>query len=160
MAKALAEQAQLRHAIPDITVAQGCTVAIAQSYNNCPQYIWPGVAQPQSLVPTVPATAAPVPAALAAWPDAVRALVARADTFFVSSRHDVDPDDPGARENGVDVSHRGGRAGFIALDGDALVWPEYRGNWYFNTLGNLPLDPCCGWLIPDFASGDVLQLSG
>ncbi|WP_321893675.1 hypothetical protein [Paraburkholderia tropica] len=69
------------------------------------------------------------------------------------------PDDPGARENSVDGSHRGGRAGFIALVGDALLWPEYRGNWYFNTLGNLLIDPCCGLLIPDFASGDVLQLS-
>src|SRR3546814_1739373 len=48
---------------------------------------------------------------------------------------------------GVDVSHRGGSPGFLGMEDGALVWPEYRGNYYFNTLGNLALDRACGLII-------------
>jgi hypothetical protein len=61
----------------------------------------------------------------------------------------------------VDVSHRGGPAGFVqvAADGRLLV-RDYVGNSFFNTLGNLQLEPRCGLLFVDFASGDRLQLAG
>src|SRR3546814_3711220 len=61
---------------------------------------------------------------------------------------------------GVDVSHRGGSPGFLGMEDGALVWPEYRGNYYFNTLGNLALDRACGLIIPDFETGDLLQMTG
>lgn len=60
----------------------------------------------------------------------------------------------------MDVSHRGGRAGFIKVEGNRLTIPDYAGNLHFNTLGNLLLNPRAGLLFVDFASGDVLQLSG
>jgi len=39
---------------------------------------------------------------------------------------------------GNDISHRGGPPGFVMLDGlDKLRWPDYIGNDFFQTLGNL-----------------------
>ena len=37
--------------------------------------------------------------------------------------------------------------------------PDFSGNQFFNTLGNLALEPRAGLLIPDFASGDLLQVA-
>src|SRR5437660_1130013 len=67
--------------------------------------------------------------------DAARDLITGADTCFVASF--ARGEDASGR-HGVDVSHRGGRPGFIGIDGDgALVVPDYAGNGFFNTLGNL-----------------------
>src|SRR5262249_24476065 len=65
------------------------------------------------------------------------------------------------RGDGVDVSHRGGRPGFVRLGSDGLLTiPDYLGNFLFNTLGNVERDRRAGLLFVDFASGDLLQLTG
>lgn len=85
-------------------------------------------------------------------------LVAAADTAFVASST---PPGTAQAGGGVDVSHRGGRPGFIRAGEDgAFEIPDYRGNRFFNTLGNLLAYPRAGLLIVDFASGDVLQMTG
>jgi hypothetical protein len=48
----------------------------------------------------------------------------------------------------------------VRVDGDTLTIPDFSGNRYFNTLGNLLLDPRAALLIADFSSGDVLHLQG
>jgi hypothetical protein len=58
------------------------------------------------------------------------------------------------------MSHRGGRPGFVGVHGDTLAIPDFRGNRYYNTLGNLLGDPRAGLVFIDFASGDILQLQG
>ena len=88
--------------------------------------------------------------------DAARALIAAADTFFVASRSRPEVGSGG----GLDMSHRGGRPGFVGVHGDTLAIPDFRGNRFFNTLGNLLGDPRAGLLFVDFASGDLLQLQG
>ena len=69
-----------------------------------------------------------------------------------------------ASEGGADVSHRGGPRGFVRLSREAgatvLAFPDYRGNFFFNTLGNLHTNPRAGLLFADFATGDVLMLTG
>ncbi|XLM22644.1 pyridoxamine 5'-phosphate oxidase family protein, partial [Chromobacterium piscinae] len=57
-------------------------------------------------------------------------------------------------------SHRGGKPGFVKIDGDTLTIPDFAGNGYFNTLGNLLRHPRAGLLFIDFSSGDTLQLAG
>jgi ferredoxin-NADP reductase/predicted pyridoxine 5'-phosphate oxidase superfamily flavin-nucleotide-binding protein len=86
--------------------------------------------------------------------DASKAMIAEADTFFVASYVDVDG------ERSVDVSHRGGQAGFVQVEGNRLTIPDFAGNLHFNTLGNLLLNPRAGLLFIDFNTGDLLQLSG
>ena len=58
------------------------------------------------------------------------------------------------------MSHRGGKPGFVSVMGDTLAIPDFRGNRFYNTLGNLLGDPRAGLLFIDFASGDILQLQG
>jgi uncharacterized protein len=126
----------------------GVTVAIEQSFGNCAQYIQTRYATPRAREPQ-PAEA------LSGLDAAARSLIATADTFFVASRSRA-----GIGDGGLDVSHRGGRPGFVAVHGDTLVVPDFRGNRFFNTLGNLLGDPRAGLLFIDFAKGDLLQLQG
>ena len=41
-----------------------------------------------------------------------------------------------------------------------LTIPDFAGNLFFNTLGNLQLNPVAGLLFIDFEAGDVLQVAG
>jgi predicted pyridoxine 5'-phosphate oxidase superfamily flavin-nucleotide-binding protein len=88
--------------------------------------------------------------------DKAHAMIAGADTFFVASSVD---DVAGGRA--VDVSHRGGRPGFVRIGADGvLTIPDFSGNRFFNTLGNLVANPRAGLLFVDFETGDLLQLTG
>jgi hypothetical protein len=83
---------------------------------------------------------------------AQRDRLARADTFFLATAH------PTA---GADVSHRGGRPGFVATpDAHTIVWPDYRGNSMFLSLGNVAATSRAGILVVDFETGDVLHATG
>lgn len=127
----------------------GFTVTVHQSFGNCPQYIQ------RRTLSRAQAAKEPV-RALDSLDDASRRLISRADTFFVASRSrsDVGPD------GGADVSHRGGRPGFVRIEGNVLSIPDFRGNHYLNTLGNLLGEPRSSLLFLDFESGDLLQLQG
>jgi ferredoxin-NADP reductase/predicted pyridoxine 5'-phosphate oxidase superfamily flavin-nucleotide-binding protein len=130
--------------------AQGFDVSVDQAFGNCPQYIQ--LRQFQRVPLTDPQTR---PAEhLNALDEAATALITGADTFFVASYVDSDG------ERAVDVSHRGGQAGFVRVEGNRLTIPDFAGNLHFNTLGNLLLNPKAGLLFIDFSTGDVLQLSG
>jgi predicted pyridoxine 5'-phosphate oxidase superfamily flavin-nucleotide-binding protein len=126
----------------------GLLVEILQSFGNCPQYI-----HRRSL--DIAADASPAVEAFEGLDDTARAQVAEADTFFVATTSGRD-----VINGGVDISHRGGPAGFVQIDGDVLTIPDYRGNSYFNTLGNLMLDPRAALLFVDFATGAMTQLQG
>ncbi|MGY4495390.1 pyridoxamine 5'-phosphate oxidase family protein [Pseudomonas sp. TE3610] len=131
--------------------AGGLEVEVEQSYGNCPKYIqeraYTRLPEPESGVPARQD--------FTALTEHTRALIAAADTFFIASYVDHD-----AQQRSVDVSHRGGRAGFIDVQGNRLTIPDYAGNLFFNTLGNLQANPVAGLLFIDFTSGDLLQLTG
>ncbi|MGY4533969.1 ferredoxin-NADP reductase/predicted pyridoxine 5'-phosphate oxidase superfamily flavin-nucleotide-binding protein [Pseudomonas sp. TE3786] len=131
--------------------AAGLEVAVEQSYGNCPKYIQ------ERIYTRLPAPQSGKPARqdFTALDDHTTALIRAADTFFIASFVDHD-----AHSRSVDVSHRGGRAGFIKVQGNRLTIPDYAGNLFFNTLGNLQSNPVAGLLFVDFTSGDMLQLSG
>ncbi|MEU4098865.1 pyridoxamine 5'-phosphate oxidase family protein [Streptomyces sp. NPDC026673] len=78
--------------------------------------------------------------------------VHEADTFFIAS---LSP------EHGADSSHRGGMPGFVkAVSPRKIVWPDYAGNQFYMTLGNMVLNPAIGLLFLDWESGHTLQLTG
>ena len=123
-------------------------VAVEQAYGNCPKYIQRrepvAVSEDQT-------HAARVTRSTSLTANA-RARIERADTFFLATAH------PTA---GADVSHRGGRPGFVRVtSADHLVWPDYQGNTMFMSLGNVAVYPRAGVLFADFETGDVLQLTG
>ena len=137
------------------TNAEGFALQVDQSFGNCPQYIQTrdfqflrGQDTPVDRVPTV---------AFTTLDGAAQAAIAAADTFFVSSYVHTTNDETG---EGVDVSHRGGRAGFVKVSDNTLTVPDYAGNNHFNTLGNFLENPRAGLIFPDFTTGDVLMLTG
>src|SRR5258708_4915933 len=133
------------------TRAGGFSMAVDQSFGNCPQYI-----QRRDYV----ALGSPRPAHLEPFTTLdrdARALIERTDTLFVASAAQQVPD----ARHGVDVSHRGGRPGSAGLAADgSIVVPDYLGNRYFNTLGNMTSNPRAGLLFVDFDRGDLLQITG
>jgi hypothetical protein len=132
----------------------GLSVAVDQSFGNCPQYI-----QRRTVAssPIEPADA--VSNQLEAFSHldgAAQAAIETADTFFVASRSRAGE----GAAHGADISHRGGLPGFVRVEGDVLTIPDFRGNRYFNTLGNLIAEPRASLLFVDFETGDLLQLQG
>lgn len=126
-------------------------IKVGYSFGNCPKYI-----HPRNLE-FAPDAKSDIQSGTILTDD-VRNLIARCDTFFIASYVDNPTPDRG-RE--VDVSHRGGAAGFVAIDDtDALIIPDYAGNRFFNTLGNLLINPLAGLVFVDFANGDMLQITG
>ncbi|MEO8182385.1 MAG: pyridoxamine 5'-phosphate oxidase family protein [Deltaproteobacteria bacterium] len=130
----------------------GFSLAVDQSFGNCPKYIWPREPVYVGALPERAACSSPRLDARA------RALVASADTFYLASAHPDAGASP-ARSHGVDVSHRGGPRGFVHFsDDDTFIIPDFRGNNFYNTLGNLQLNPRAGLLFIDFDQGDLLLL--
>lgn len=137
--------------------AQGLSIAVVQSFGNCPQYI-------QARVPglrTEIAPPGPVQVLGAALDAQALACVQQADTLFIASASGAQPGS--ARNEGLDVSHRGGEPGFVHAEqtahGVVLRLPDYPGNQYFNTLGNLALHPLAGLLVVDYVQGGLLHIA-
>ncbi|WP_285429041.1 pyridoxamine 5'-phosphate oxidase family protein [Pseudomonas sp. lyk4-R2A-8] len=126
----------------------GFSVDVVHTFGNCPKYIQ---LRPVEGVARKPGNAVERSDHLDA---AAQHLIRSADTFFVATYVDTDG------ERAVDVSHRGGNTGFVRVEGNVLTIPDYAGNLFFNTLGNLAANPLAGLLFIDFDTGDVLQLAG
>ena len=138
--------------------ARGFELQVRQSFGNCPKYIQARHAR------WVDEQASQATAQRMTQLDLAAASVVRgADTFFIASA--VPPQRiESSAAHGVDVSHRGGKPGFVRLqrgaDGvDVLTVPDFAGNNMFNTLGNLALHPRAGLLFIDFARGERLHVA-
>jgi len=134
--------------------AGGIDVAVNQSFGNCPQYIQRRIVASSRVEP---AEGLSIPTdSFDHLDEAAQTAIGRADTFFVASRSRAGK----GAAYGADISHRGGRPGFVRVGGDVLTIPDFRGNRYFNTLGNLIVEPRASLLFVDFETGDLLQLQG
>jgi uncharacterized protein len=121
-------------------------IHVDQAYSNCPKYIQlrePGEEQAGTRPLLVGRSSSLLPHQ--------RRWIQRADTFFIATFV------PG---EGADASHRGGMPGFVQVEDQELIWPDYSGNAMFNSLGNITKYPRAGILVPDFATGSTLQLTG
>ena len=133
----------------------GLRIDVDQSFGNCPRYIQ---LRAFSFAREPGAPFSGRIEHLDALDPAARSLVAGADAFYVASYADR-AERAGLRQ--VDVSHRGGKAGFVRVaDDGTLTIPDFDGNLFFNTLGNIVANGKAGLLFVDDASGDMLQLSG
>ena len=136
----------------------GFELHVEQAFGNCRKYIHArtrGAERPPSPTAELPVIGG---ASLSA---SALTLLDRSDTCFLASAsaHATQ----GGRE-GVDVSHRGGPPGFVRAQAltlhTRLTLPDYTGNFLFNTLGNIEVNPRAGLLACDFSSGDLLSLTG
>jgi len=129
------------------------TIQVDQSFGNCPQYI-----QTRAMAA---ASDEPKPASrrrTTLRDPEIRRMVEAADTFFIASRA---AGSLAGGSAGIDASHRGGRPGFLGInDDDSLSFPDFSGNRFFNTLGNIESDGRVSLFIPDFGNGDAVLMTG
>lgn len=133
--------------------SSGFDVTVGQSYGNCPRYIQ---LRDFSFIrePSTPTGETSV--ILDRLDERSRQMIATADTFFVATYAD-----PENAQRQVDVSHRGGRPGFVRVnEAGVLTVPDFAGNLFFNTLGNILANGKAGLVFADFETGELLQLSG
>jgi predicted pyridoxine 5'-phosphate oxidase superfamily flavin-nucleotide-binding protein len=129
------------------------TVQVAQSFGNCPKYI-----QARMFELTEVAIAVNSAHPIASFGEAEWEIIAAADTFFIATAYQ---DKSAGAARGVDVSHRGGKPGFVRIDGDqTLTVPDFTGNCLFNTFGNLEVNPRAGLIFVDFERDNLLYLTG
>jgi uncharacterized protein len=132
----------------------GFEVQVRQSFGNCPQYIQAR----RSEVDEVKPTAAKSLQRIEQLGEMEQAAIATADTFFIATAYQAES---AGIASGVDVSHRGGKPGFVRIeDHRTLTIPDFSGNHHFNTFGNLELNPHAGLLFIDFSEGNLLYLTG
>ncbi|MGK7932378.1 MAG: pyridoxamine 5'-phosphate oxidase family protein [Microcystaceae cyanobacterium] len=133
---------------------QGFSIEVMQSFGNCPKYIQ---ARQFELTDFEATTEKPIDS-FSELSNREKEIITSSDTFFIASAYQNSSE---GKASGVDVSHRGGKKGFIRIDGGkTLTIPDFAGNCHFNTFGNLELNPCAGLLFVDFEQGDLLYLTG
>lgn len=124
-------------------------ITVLEANPNCPQYI-----QRRKLISIHKDLAKDIPSKIKfhTFTEQIEKILRSIDTFIVSS----------CNPNGeVDISHRGGKAGFILVkDNRTLRIPDYSGNGLFNTLGNFKINPKAGLFIQDYDTGILLHLIG
>lgn len=129
----------------------GFSLTVLQAFGNCPKFIQTRDVAVVEAKPSSVASSDQLDAR-------ARDIIARADTLFIASTF---RDRAGAVNQGSDVSHRGGKPGFVKIEDDrTFVFPDFAGNNAFNTVGNLVQNPRAGFLFPDFRNGDVLSMTG
>lgn len=131
----------------------GFSVDIGQTFGNCPKYIQARQFDLQAFDPT----AAKPTRTLTTLGESEQAMIAAADTLFIATAY---LDESAGSARGVDVSHRGGKSGFVRIEGDTLTVPDFAGNCHFNTFGNIEVNPRAGLLFIDFEKGHLLYLTG
>ena len=130
----------------------GYAIDVRQSYGNCPQFIHERTWQ------RVSAGEPPAATLSAELSDSHILRIQAADTLFLGTGNQAEGSHA---SNGFDASHRGGTPGFVqVISARQLRIPDYAGNNFFNTIGNLLENPAIGLVFVDFETGGLLQVSG
>lgn len=129
--------------------ADRIAVAVTEAFGNCPKHV-----RQRETIEALTTDAPRFWEPLESLDDVTKEAIAKAETFFIASSANCD-------WGGVDISHRGGPPGFLMIETDGTITvPDFNGNGYFNTLGNLLIHPRAGLLFPNFETGEALRLAG
>ncbi|GFN20961.1 hypothetical protein AtubIFM55763_006076 [Aspergillus tubingensis] len=138
-------------------------VEITEALGNCPKYInvrqldpfpWAKphlVYQSLHMAPTEK------------LPPEVIDMIESADTVFVATIHRPDPTSAAMFPSHAGMNSRGGFPGFLRVrpsDRRSVVLPDYSGNRFMNSLGNIESSGLAGFTIISFTTGDILYLTG
>ena len=128
--------------------AHGFTLEVNQAFGNCPRYI-----DKRQFRLSADAPGPVRHSAQLHMED--RAQIAAAQSFYVATYIEREG------QLQVDVSHRGGKSGFVHVNArGVLTVPDFNGNLFFNTLGNMLVNPKAGVVFVDPVTGDLLQITG
>ncbi len=110
-------------------------VQIEHAFGNCQQYL-------HQIEPGPPTT--PAAPEIGEWRATLETSdvekLAQASHVFIATQD---------AEGDLDAQYKGGLPGWLTVDsGGDIVFPDYPGNGYFMSLGNLQQDPRLGVLVP------------
>ncbi|CAE6489133.1 unnamed protein product [Rhizoctonia solani] len=134
---------------------------VTQTLGNCPKYINVRTVGSSSTAPHVVYNKTDL-GPEERLPDELIDFIHRADTIFIGTTYVADQKHEETFPSHVGTNHRGGRAGFVRVrkDGLTLVLPDYSGNRFYNSLGNVHATPLAGITILDFVTGNMLYVTG
>jgi ferredoxin-NADP reductase len=96
-------------------------------------------------------------------PDEVIDHITNADTVFIASVYESEASTAKRYPSHAGMNARGGLPGFTRVrtsDGRTVVLPDYSGNRFLMSLGNVESNGLVGLTIVSFTTGDVLYLTG
>jgi NAD(P)H-flavin reductase len=96
-------------------------------------------------------------------PKEVVEFITDADTVFIGSVYKSDPATAAKFPSHTGMNARGGLPGFMRVspsDGRSVVLPDYSGNRFMSSLGNVESSKQLALTIVSFTTGDVLYLTG
>ncbi|PWZ01421.1 hypothetical protein BCV70DRAFT_198854 [Testicularia cyperi] len=148
-------------------IKDGLVMEVMESLGNCPKYI-----NTRHLVPRPDHTPSVIFDRHTLPPDEQlpqRAVehIAQADAVFLSTRY-IAPEHTIFKSH-LGINIRGGKPGFVRHSTDpasgrpVLCFPDYSGNRFMSSLGNIHSDKVAGLTIPRLRKGlpiDVLYLTG
>jgi ferredoxin-NADP reductase len=90
-----------------------------------------------------------------------RDIINQASTIFLATRHTSSIPD---NTSDLGLNHRGGPPGFVRAyeeNGNSyIVIPDFSGNRFYQSLGNIEGDKVAGVTFPCFSTGDMLYVTG
>ncbi|KAL5043910.1 hypothetical protein BDW71DRAFT_187267 [Aspergillus fruticulosus] len=138
-------------------------VEVNEALGNCPKYINTRHLIPYpNTNPTIVHQVAHMPGS-SRLPTETTTMITSADTVFIASIYKSDPATASKFPSHAGMNARSGLPGFIRVlpsDGRTVVLPDYSGNRFLSSLGNIEASGLAGLTIVDFESGDVLYLTG
>ncbi|CAF4050255.1 unnamed protein product [Rotaria sp. Silwood1] len=90
-----------------------------------------------------------------------RNIINQSSTIFLATRHMSHTSD---NTSDLGLNHRGGPPGFVRAyeeNGNTfIVIPDFSGNRFYQSLGNIESDRVAGVVFPCFTTGDMLHVTG
>ncbi|KAG6832531.1 hypothetical protein H0H92_000160 [Tricholoma furcatifolium] len=96
-------------------------------------------------------------------PDEVISFILELDTVFLGTTYAAPGDEALRYPSHLGMNQRGGRKGFIRVspsDGRTVVLPDFSGNRFMTSLGNIEATPLASLTFISFTNGSVLYLTG
>lgn len=96
-------------------------------------------------------------------PQPVIDFILNADTIFLGSLFIPDPSIAAKFPSHAGMNSRGGLPGFVRVkpsDGKTVVIPDYSGNRFLMSLGNIESSHLASMTIADFVTGNILCITG
>ncbi|KAJ5238537.1 hypothetical protein N7468_003156 [Penicillium chermesinum] len=138
-------------------------VNVTETVGNCPKYI-----NVRSLVPcprTQPTVLyhRPHMAPSERLPEEIIQFILEADTVFVGTKSKPETSPAGHFVPHAGMNARSGLPGFLRVrpsDGRTIVMPDYSGNRYVSSLGNIESTGLAAFTVVSFTTGDILYITG
>lgn len=136
---------------------------VNSAVGNCPKYI-----NIRELIPTTKTNPRVIHQNLRMnqedrLPDELISLIHDSDTVFLGTSYVAPPEAAEDFPSHVGMNHRGGLPGFVRVrpsDGRTIVLPDFSGNRFMSSLGNVEVTPLASLTFINFSTGDILYITG